>query len=217
MSTGNRNNISQYPLVPPGDYLLTPSIVSPVRWAASLALIAPIAAPRRIPAASKALLKQRLADFFTSIDVDERPVRLRLVHRAARFDPVSLFSQKLFQPPLGDQRQLPLLQPLRVRSDLRRVVSIPGIEVSIPCGPLRHAHIVQSTYCAKHALASYWTVLWALLSPIESPCASTPSTPFSTRGKKHEQVSAHRIALQRLLHHQRKTGEAFAHVRMACH
>lgn len=28
-------------------------------------------------------------------------------------------------------------------------------------------------YCANNVLGSYWTVLWALLSPIESPRAST--------------------------------------------
>nr|AAA98375.1 unknown [Agrobacterium tumefaciens] len=32
---------------------------------------------------------------------------------------------------------------------------------------------------------------------------------------EYEQVSTHRVTLQRLLHHQRQTGEALAHVRIA--
>jgi len=52
---------------------------------------------------------------------DERPVRWRMVHRAAEHDAQSLVGQKLFQPSLGDQRQLPFLEALRVPPDFRRV------------------------------------------------------------------------------------------------
>jgi hypothetical protein len=55
--------------------------------------------------------------------VDERPVCWCPVHRAAEHHAQSLFSQKLFQPALGDQRQFPFLHSLGVRSDLR--VSMP--------------------------------------------------------------------------------------------
>jgi len=48
-------------------------------------------------------------------------MRRRLVHRAAPFNPQALFSQQLFQSSLGDQRQLPFLDALRVAPDLRRV------------------------------------------------------------------------------------------------
>ena len=72
-----------------------------IRWAAhpmrpfgsgACKLIAQIIPSLRPPLSSKALPKQLLSDFFTirSVDADERPVRLCVVHRAAESHPQSL-------------------------------------------------------------------------------------------------------------------------------
>lgn len=65
------------------------------RWTLS---VAPIVGPPRAPCPGKAFLQQLLAYLLTigSIDVDERPVRWRLVCHAAEDDPQALFSQKFF-------------------------------------------------------------------------------------------------------------------------
>ncbi|MBY5571717.1 hypothetical protein HFO55_31725 [Rhizobium leguminosarum] len=81
--------------------------------------VAPVVPLLRAPFSGETFFEQLSPDLFPirSVDVDERPVRRRLVDCAAQDDAQSLFSQKLFQPSFGDQRQFSFFDALPMRAD----------------------------------------------------------------------------------------------------